>query len=45
MLQALWIGAGGFLGDVLRYGLVAVVHRSSDISDVKFSRMASWLRT
>lgn len=31
MLQILWIGAGGFIGAALRYGLVSVVHRSSEI--------------
>ena len=31
MIQVLWVGVGGFLGAVLRYGLVALVHRSSEI--------------
>ena len=31
MLHILWVGVGGFLGAILRYGLVALVHRSSEI--------------
>ncbi|KAA3644836.1 MAG: fluoride efflux transporter CrcB [Chloroflexi bacterium] len=31
MLQILWVGIGGFLGAVLRYGLVSIVHRSGEV--------------